>query len=117
MTAHTSNRIAWEYTAADGTVYRVAALKELTDQTKLGGQAWAGVVGPKPGRIKMRRITVGNTAGATRVVPVYTTTAPILVAGATISVDILGTMTTLTSDGHPIPESWERKSPVTRQSA
>lgn len=117
MTAHTSNRIAWEYTSAEGSAYRVAALKELTDQSKLGGQAWQGVVGPKPGAMKMRRITVGDASGHTRVVPVYKTDAAILVAGATVSVNIAGTMTTLTSDGHPIPESWQRKSPITRQSS
>lgn len=116
MAVLSGNRIAWEYTAADGTVYRVSAQKALTDQGKLGGQAWAGVVGPKPGRIKMRRISVHNATYGSRVVPVYATDAAILVPGATINVNALGDSRSFVSSGHPIPESWERLSPVTQQS-
>jgi hypothetical protein len=31
-----TSRIAWTYTADDGTVYRVAAVKALTDQAQQG---------------------------------------------------------------------------------
>lgn len=117
MALLSSNRIAWEYTSDDGNTYRVAAVAAYTSQAKQGGQAWAGVVGPKPGRIKMRRITVRNaTLGISRVVPVYDTTAAILVPGATINLNYNNTdSAAFVSDGNPIPESHFRES-VTKQS-
>ena len=111
-----TNRIAWLYTADDGTVYRVAAQKALTDQTKLGGSAYAGTGAPKPASIKMRRISVNDGACHTRVLPVYTVGAPICVAGATINVNVLETTTAMTSSGNPIPQSHERQN-VTKQTA
>ena len=116
MALLSTNRIAWQYHSDDGNTYRVAAQKALTDQTKLGGEAWAGVVGPKPGGMKMRRITVSNATYGSRVVPVYSTTAPILVPGETINVNWLSDSHAFVSDGNPIPEPHQRKS-VTKQSA
>lgn len=105
------NRIAWEYESDDGNSYRVAAQKALTDQAKLGGQAWQGVVGPKPHGMKMRRITVRNaTAGVSRVVPVYGTDAAILSVGETINLNRLADSAAFTSSGNPIPEQRPRKS-------
>jgi len=110
------NRIAWEYTSDNGNTYRVAAQKALTDQNKLGGQAWQGVVGPKPLGLKMRRITVRNAAqGISRVVPVYDADAGILAAGATINLNHLTDSYSFTSDGEPISENRPRHS-VTKQS-
>jgi len=109
------NRIAWEYSSDNGQTYRVAAQKALTDQAVLGGQAWQGVVGPKPAGIKMRRITVRNTAQNTsRVVPVYGTDAGILVAGETINLNHLADSYAFTSSGEPIAEKRPRLS-VTQQ--
>jgi hypothetical protein len=112
-----TNRIAWQYHSDDGNTYRVAAQKAVTDQGKLGGEAWDGTSGPKPAHIKMRRVTVRDaTNGFSRVVPVYSTDAPILTAGTTINLNRLGDSFTYTSDGNPIPESHERHN-VTKQSS
>jgi len=118
MALLSTNRIAWEYAADGGVSYRVAAQKALTDQNKLGGQAWQGVVGPKPSTIKMRRITVRNAAqGVSRVVPVYSDDAAILTAGATINLNHLADSYAFTSDGgeHVIAQQRPRSS-VTKQS-
>lgn len=112
------NRIAWEYTAEGGATYRVAAQKAITDQTKLGGQAWAGTAPPKPHGLKMRRITVRNaTLGTSRVVPVYSTDAAILDAGETVNLNHLADSAAFVSDGgdHIISEQRPRSS-VTKQS-
>lgn len=110
------NRIAWQYTADNGQSYRVAAQKAITDQAKLGGQAWGGSAPPLPRGYKMRRITVRDSvAGVSRVVPVYDNDADILVAGATINLNHLADSSSYSSDGNPIPESHPRHS-VTRQS-
>ena len=85
MARLSGNRIAWEYTDSMGTVWRVSALKSLTDQNKLGGAAAAGTVPARPNWGKMRRITVSNAAGHSRVLPVYDLSAPILAAGSTIN--------------------------------
>jgi hypothetical protein len=111
-----SNRIAWQYHSDDGATYRVAASKALTDQAKLGGEAWAGVVGPKPVWVKMRRITLSDASNRSRVVPVYSTDADILVAGETLNVNVDDESHALTSDGNPINESRPRHS-VTKQAA
>lgn len=113
MVKLSSNRIAWQYHSDDGNTYRVAAEKALTDQAKLGGEAWAGSVGPKPVSIKMRRISV-RYSGGSRVLPVYDTTAPILVPGATINANFLDDSHSFTSSGNPIPEGHLRHS-VTQQ--
>jgi hypothetical protein len=115
MALKSLNRIAWEYSADNGLTYRVAAQKALTDQAKLGGQAWQGVVGPLPRGYKMRRITCRNaTNSISRVFPVYGTDADILVAGETIDANHLADSLTFTSDGNPISENRPRHS-VTRQ--
>jgi hypothetical protein len=116
MAVLSGNRIAWQYHSDDGNSYRVAAQKAMTDQAKLGGEAWAGVVGPKPASMKMRRITVRSAAHGSRVVSVYGTDAGILVAGATINANAGGDSYAFTSDGNPIPEGHIRRS-VTKQSA
>lgn len=84
-----SNRIAWTYTDDAGTDWRVAAVKAITDQAKLGGSAAASTVPEKPGWLKMRRTTVHNaTNSKSRTVPVYDTTAAILTAGETINLNL-----------------------------
>jgi hypothetical protein len=115
MAVLSSNRIAWQYHSDDGHTYRVAAQKALTDQSKLGGEAWAGVVGPMPEGYKMRRISVRNATYGSRVLPVYSVDAAILTAGSTINVNALGDSRSFESDGNPIAERRPRRS-VTRQS-
>jgi hypothetical protein len=115
MSELSSNRIAWQYHADDGSVYRVAALKAFTDQNKLGGEVWDGTNPPKPANIKMRRISLSDGAGHSRVVPVYTAGATICTAGEAFNVNILQVETSLTSSGNPIPQGHMRES-VTKQS-
>lgn len=114
MATLSTNRIAWTYTDDNGATWRVAAVKALTDQNKLGGTAWNGTDPAKPANIKMRRITLGDSSGHSRVVPVYSIGAPIQTKGATLNVNVLLTETTLTSDGNTIPQGHLRES-VTRQ--
>jgi hypothetical protein len=116
MAVLSGNRIAWQYTSDDGNTYRVAAQKAMTDQSKLGGEAWEGAVGPLPKGYKMRRITVGRTGGSSRVLPVYSLDAGILVAGATVNANVAGDSAAFVSDGSPIAEQRPRHS-VTRQSS
>lgn len=116
MAPLSDNRVAWQYHSDDGKTYRVAAQKAMTDQAKLGGEAWAGTAGPRPNGIKMRRITVGDTSGRTRVVPVYSDDAPILAAGETINVNFAGDVHAMVSSGEPLAEQRPRKS-VTRQAS
>lgn len=119
MVLLSTNRIAWEYDSDDGTTYRVAAQKAVTDQGKLGGRAWAGSAGPKPAHIKMRRMTVRNAAQtASRVVPVYSTAATILTPGSTVNLNHLADSYAFTSDGGAavIAEHRPRHN-VTKQSA
>jgi hypothetical protein len=66
--------------------------------------------------MKMRRITLGDSSGHSRVVPVYSAGAPIQTAGATLNVNILQTSTSLVSSGNTIPQGHLRES-VTRQSS
>lgn len=116
MVLLSSNRIAWEYTADDGTVYRVAAQKALTDQAKLGGQAWAGSAPAKPGSLKMRRMTCHAAGQGSVTVPVYQVTAPIVTAETSINVNKGGDQHAFTSTGKIIPEYPRRATPVTTQS-
>lgn len=84
-----ANRIAWTYTDDALLDWRVAAVKAITDQSKLGGSAAAATVPEKPGWLKMRRTTVRNaTNGKSRAVPVYAMDAAILTAGATINLNL-----------------------------
>lgn len=117
MALLSNNRIAWTYTDENGKNWRVAAVKAITDQNKLGGTAWNGTDPPKPASIKMRRMTVRSDAQATsRVVPVYAPGAPIQTAGSTVNLNHLNVDSyAFESDGNTIPESHERVS-VTRQS-
>lgn len=117
MALLSNNRIAWTYTADDGTTYRVAAVKALTDQAKQGGAAWNGTDPPKPAWLKMRRITVRNVAqSASRVVPVYAPGAGIQTAGQTINLNHLNVDSyAFESDGNTIPEGHIRHN-VTKQS-
>jgi len=118
MALLSNNRIAWTYTDKNGKNWRVAAVKALTDQLKLGGTAWNGTDPPKPANIKMARITVRSAAqGVSRVVPIYAPGAPIQTAGATINLNHLNVDSyAFTSDGNTISEGNIRES-VTRQSA
>lgn len=131
MAKLSTNRIAWTYTADDGTDYRVAAPKAVTDQNKLGGSAAASTVPALPKHIKMRRLTVRNlTIGRSRSVPIYDNTAAILTPAATVNLNSSGLVADVyTEDSYPfanlqaagnvvvIPEKHGRASPVTTQSA
>lgn len=110
-----SNRIAWLYTADDLNVYRVAAMKAMTDQAKLGGSASLGTEPEKPSAIKMRRVTVSNGTYS-RVLPCYTPDAPIAVAMETVIANVAGDQRTLTSNGGFIPQGGPRRN-VTRETA
>lgn len=117
MALLSNNRIAWTYTDDNGNNWRVAAVKAITDQAKLGGAAWNGTDPPKPANIKMRRITVRNVAQNTsRVVPVYAPGAAIQTAGETVNLNHLNVDSyAFESDGNTIPQGHIRES-VTRQS-
>jgi hypothetical protein len=120
MAVLSSNRIAWTYTDDDGNQWRVSALKAWTDQAKLGGSAAAATVPQRPGSWKMRRTTVSDGAGHSRVVPVYETTAPIVTAGESLNynANVAGAITevTGTSNGGFLREGASRHN-VTKQSA
>jgi hypothetical protein len=116
MVALSSNRIAWTYTANDGTEYRVAAQKALTDQGVLGGTAAASTVPAKPGYMKMRSMTFSDASGNSRVVPIYEVTATAKTQGTTLNVNVLGTSTPLVSSGVFIPQKPIRASATTKQS-
>jgi hypothetical protein len=115
MALLSGNRIAWTYTADDGSTYRVAAMKAMTDQDKLGGTAAAGTLQEKPSAIKMRRVTVSNGTYS-RVLPCYEPGAPIVTAGETVTANAAGDSRSLTSNGGFIPEGGPRKN-VTKQSS
>jgi hypothetical protein len=107
MAALSTNRIAWTYTSDSGIAYRVAAQKALTDQAVLGGSAAAATVPPKPGSLKMRRMTFSDGAGHSRVLPVYDPAAAPAV-GTSINVNVLENSTALTASGHVISENSPR---------
>lgn len=113
MALISGNRIAWLYTADNGVQYRVAAMKGMTDQNKLGGEAAAATDPEKPSAIKMRRVTVSNGT-ISRVLPCYTTDAPIVTAGEVVSANRAGDSHSFTSNGGFIPEGGPRKN-VTKQ--
>ena len=104
MAKLSSNRVAWQYVADDGTIYRVAAQLALTSQSKLGGAAAAITVAPKPASIKMRRITVHAVGVGSRVLPVYEAGAPICTIGETINANFQDNSVAFTSQGNPLPE-------------
>jgi hypothetical protein len=102
MAVLSSNRIAWTYTDSAGNAWRVAALKDWTTQAKLGGAAAAATVPARPGGSKMRRITVSDGAGHSRVVPVYAPGAPIETAGTAFSfnANVAGVITEVTGSSN-----------------
>jgi len=104
MAKLSSNRIAWNYTDDNGLVWRVAAEKALTDQNVLGGSASSGAVPPRPNWGKMRRCTVSNAAGQSRVLPVYDKTAPIVTAGTAVNANFADDSHAFTSNGGFINE-------------
>jgi hypothetical protein len=120
MAVLSSNRIAWNYTDDAGNVYRVAALAAWTSQGVLGGSASSGAVPQKPWGGKMRRTTVSDGAGHSRVVPVYDTAATIATPGTSFSfnANVAGAITevTGTSSGRILPEG-ASKANVTKQTA
>jgi hypothetical protein len=109
-----TSRIAWTYTADDGTVYRVAAVKALTDQAQQGGASGAAIALSKPGNLKMRRVTCRTAGGVARVFPLYEGGAPLATAGTTINANVDGVSTSFISRGNPLPEGHIRRS-VTEQ--
>ena len=104
MARLSTNRIAWTYTADDGTAYRVAAEKGITDQAKQGGASGAAVALAKPPTLKMRRVTVKSAAHGSRVVPLYDVGAPLATAGETVTLNADTDSFTFTSRGNPLPE-------------
>lgn len=118
MAVLSSNRIAWSYTDDSGNVWRVAALKAWTDQAVLGGAAAANTVPERKGGSPMRRVTVSDGAGHSRVVPVYEAGATIATPGTSFNfnANVAGAITevTGTSSGRVLPEG--RKPNVTKQS-
>lgn len=108
------NRVAWNYTDDNGNVWRVAAQKAMTDQSKLGGSASSGAIPPRPNWGKMRRCTVSNAAGQSRVVPVYDLSAPIITAGETLNANWGGDARVFTANGGFINEDKPGKN-VTKQ--
>lgn len=116
MAALSTNRIAWTYTDDDGNDWRVAAQKALTDQAVLGGSAAAGTVPERPNIGRLRRCTVSDGAGHSRVVPVYEPTATIVTPGTAINVNVLQNSTAMTSNGGYIAEERPRRN-VTKQSS
>lgn len=118
MAVLSSNRIAWQYTDDDGNVWRVAALKAWTDQAKLGGAAAAPTDKQRPAGWKMRRTTVSDGAGHSRVVPCYEDTAPIITGGTAFNfnANVAGVITevTGTSNGGFLREGASRHN-VTKQ--
>jgi hypothetical protein len=116
MAALSGNRIAWNYTADDGSVYRVAAQKALTDQAVLGGSASSGAIPEKPSAIKLRRVTVSNANGHSRVLVCYEVGAPIVTPGTAVNVNYNGNSEAFTSNGGFIPQGGPRRN-VTKQTA
>jgi hypothetical protein len=104
MARLSTNRVAWTYTADDGTAYRVAAEKGIVDQAKQGGADGSGVNLPKPAWLKMRRVTVTSAAHGSRVVPLYDIGAPLATAGTTIVLNADTDSFAFTSNGNPLPE-------------
>jgi hypothetical protein len=111
-----TNRIGWKYTADNGTVYRVAAQKALTDQAKLGGSAADGTEPIRDTDWTLRRITLSDASGRSRVVVVYENGAPIVTAGESLNVNYLGDQHSLLSSGVLIPEHHKRPN-VTKQTS
>src|SRR5260370_11787979 len=98
MAGRSSNRMAWNYTDDDGNVWRVAASQALVAQAKQGGSASSGTVPQRPGAWPLRRTTVSDGAGHSRVVVVYEITAPIVTKGTTINynANVAGVITEVT---------------------
>lgn len=115
MAAISDNRVAWTYTADDGTTYRLAAVDgyvtQVSGTTPLqGGSAAAAGLRAKPASLKPRRITVRDTVnGDSRVIPVYTTDAPIITPGTTIMLNRLGDSYSYTSFGGLLNEDNGRR--------
>jgi hypothetical protein len=114
MARLSGNRIAWNYTADNGTVWRVAAQKALTDQGFLGGTASSGAIPEKPSAIRLRRVTVSNASGHSRVLVCYQPSAAIVTAGQAINVNYGADSEAFTSNGGFIPEGGPRRN-VTKQ--
>lgn len=114
MAALSTNRISWQYTGDDGVVYRVAAQKALTDQGVLGGAAAVGTEPIRDTDWTLRRVTVSNALGQSRVLVMYSPTATIKNEGTSINVNFLENSTAMTSNGGFIPERHKRKN-VTKQ--
>lgn len=114
MALLSGNRIAWLYTDDEGVQWRVAAQAALVSQAKLGGSA-AGASDPeRPNWFQMRRVTVSDGLGHSRVLVCYEPGAPIVTKGETINANSLGDSHSLTSNGGFIPEARPRQN-VTKQ--
>lgn len=116
MAELSSNRIAWNYTDDLQKIWRVAALKAVTDQAVLGGSASGPSVPPKPANIRMRRATVRSAAGVSRTVPLYDGTQTLITDEAInpITLNIAQVSTVMQPIGTVIAEKRPRQS-VTSQ--
>lgn len=113
------NRVAWTYTANDGTAYRVSAkavyVLDGTDGAKYGGSAAAASVRAKPAGLRMRQVYAVSAAGRTVAIPVYEKTADAFATpGTTLTRDINGTDTSVTTTSDTISEKMGRQ---TKQSS
>jgi hypothetical protein len=116
MAALSGNRIAWGYTDDLGNVWRVAAQKALTDQAVLGGGPADATVPERPNYFKIRRVTVSNASGHSRVLPCYEASAQIVTAGTAVNANYQGNSEAFTSNGGFIGEQRPRRN-VTKQAA
>lgn len=92
-----SNKVAWTYTDDDGTDYRIAATKAITDQLngssapKVGGSAALATVARLPKHIKPRKRYVVSAGGVRRAVICYDKTCDLwAVGGTTITLETGG---------------------------
>jgi len=113
MAALSPNRIAWTYTDDDGTDYRVAAQKAITDQAKAGGAAAATSVPLKPLGLKMRRMNCTDGSGHTRGVVCYETDCDLWTTpGTAINLNYLNNSTAFSSNGVKRKEQIARRSGI-----
>jgi len=105
MARLSESRIAWTYTADNGTQYRMAAVAAYTSQDKQGGADGSAVAAVRPSNFKPRRVSVRNaTLGISRVVPLYEAGAPLASEGETITLNHDTDSYVFVSDGNPLPE-------------
>jgi hypothetical protein len=113
------NRVSWTYTANDSEAYRVSAkavyVLDGTDGAKYGGSAAAASLKPKPAGLRMRQVYAVTAAGKTIAITCYTAACDAFAtAGTTLTRNINGTDTSVTTTGDTRPEKSGRQ---TKQSS